>query len=268
MSLATIQQLLNQGESETLEFKRSTGQLGPAGQTLCAFLNAEGGTVVIGVTGDGTLVGQDVSDKTRVEIALMLDRFEPPATVVVDYVDLSDSGRKLIVLEARPQDETRPFTFDGRPYQRTQSTTSVMPQARYEAMLLERAHARRRWENQPAVDVTLADLDHEEILLTRATAITQRRISAGASADVGDILDRLGLRRDGVVTQAAQVLYGRRFLPDSSITSKSIFTPLPCSGKPSPGLTGFYRFQRGFHPARYFVKIDNRYPLKPYVKCC
>jgi len=32
--------------------------------------------------------------------------------------------------------------------------------------------------------------------------------------DVGDILDRLGLRIDGVLTQAAQMLYGTRFLPD------------------------------------------------------
>jgi ATP-dependent DNA helicase RecG len=32
--------------------------------------------------------------------------------------------------------------------------------------------------------------------------------------DVGDILDRLGLRIDGEITQAAQMLYGTRFLPD------------------------------------------------------
>jgi ATP-dependent DNA helicase RecG len=31
---------------------------------------------------------------------------------------------------------------------------------------------------------------------------------------IGDILDRLGLRRRGVITQAAQVLYGTSFLPD------------------------------------------------------
>jgi ATP-dependent DNA helicase RecG len=31
---------------------------------------------------------------------------------------------------------------------------------------------------------------------------------------VGEILDRLGLRREGVITQAAQMLYGTRFLPD------------------------------------------------------
>lgn len=60
----------------------------------------------------------------------------------------------------------------------------------------------------------LEDLDREEILRTREVAIQQRRISAGTSLDVGDILDRMGLRRDGVTTQAAQALYGTKFLPD------------------------------------------------------
>ena len=202
------------GESETLELKRSTGQLNAAGKTLCAFLNAEGGKVVFGVTDDGTVGGQAVSDKTRREIAAMLDRFEPPAAIDVEYVDLPDDAKKVIVLAAQPPGEGRPYTYDGRPYRRVETTTSVMPQERYEALLLDRAHARRRWENQPAVDVTLDDLDHEEILRTREAAIQQRRISAGTSTDVGDILDRLGLRRGGVITQAAQVLYGTRFLPD------------------------------------------------------
>lgn len=214
MNLKIIQALITKGESETLEFKKSTGQLSPAGQTLCAFLNADGGTVLIGVSDDGTIVGQHVTDKTRIDIAVMLDKFEPPAPLTVEHVEVSGGGQSLIALEARPQDATRPFTFDGRPYRRLQTTTSVMPQSVYEAMLLERAHARRRWENQPAVDVRLEDLDHEEILQTRATAIAQRRISASTSTDVGDILDRMGLRRDGVITQAAQILYGTRFLPD------------------------------------------------------
>lgn len=62
--------------------------------------------------------------------------------------------------------------------------------------------------------VRLEDLDREEILRTRATAIEQRRLSAGTSMDVGDILERLGLRIDGQVTQAAQMLYGTKFLPE------------------------------------------------------
>lgn len=202
------------GESETFELKRSTAQLGPAGQTLCALLNARGGRVVIGVAEGGRIIGQEVSDRTRREIASMLDRFEPPAPVEVQVVTLPATDRKLVVLEVPPDDEARPYLYDGRAYQRVQTTTSVMPRERYEAMLLERAHARRRWENQPAVDVTLGDLDREEILRTRDAAIRQRRISAGTATELGDILDRLGLRRGDVITQAAQMLYGTRFLPD------------------------------------------------------
>jgi len=202
------------GESETLEIKRSTVQLNGAGQTLRAFLNGDGGTAIVGVAAEGKTVWQEVADKTQREIAAMLDRFELPPLVEVQYADLPEGGRNLILLEARLQGEARPFTFDVRPYQRVETTTSVMPQERFEALLLERAHARRRWENQPGVDVRLEDLDHEEILRTRAATIEQRRISAGASTDVGDILDRLGLRRDGAITQAAQILYGTRWLPD------------------------------------------------------
>ena len=213
-ALRDLEELIAAGESETLELKRSTGQLNPAGQALCAFLNSQGGKVVIGAIDDGKVVGQIVSDKTRREIATMLGRFEPPAPVDVEHIDLPGGSKQVIVLEARPPGDGCPFTFDGRAYQRVQSTTSVMPQDRYEKMLLERAHARRRWENQPAVDVNIEDLDHEEILRTREAAIQQRRISASTSTDAGDILDRLGLRRDGVITQAAQILYGTRFLPD------------------------------------------------------
>ena len=214
MTLPAIGRTITGGESATLEFKKSTGQLNRAGETLCAFLNGNGGTVIVGVTPEGRIVGQAVTDKTRREIAAMLDRFEPPPLVGVEYVDLPDGNKKLIVLEARLQGEARPFTFDGRPYQRVETTTSRMPQERYEALLLDRMHARRRWENLPAVGVRIEDLDAEEILRTREDAVRHRRISAGTSMDVGDILDRLGLRIDGVLTQAAQMLYGTRFLPD------------------------------------------------------
>ncbi len=57
----------------------------------------------------------------------MLDRFEPPAAVDVAIVDLPDRSLPLVVLKARLQEEARPFTFSGRPYQRVQTTTSVMP---------------------------------------------------------------------------------------------------------------------------------------------
>ncbi len=205
--------LLKKGEGRTLEFKRSTAEIQGAMQSLCAFLNGSGGIVIIGVGPDGRIIGQNVSDATQQKIAAALDRFEPPASVRMEIVDLGQ-GKQVIVLKAEASNESVPFTFEGRAYERVGATTRKMPQSRYEQLLLERGHAKRRWENLPAEGLAIKDLDRTEILQTRELAIQQNRISADTSRDIGNILDRLGLRTDGMLTQAAQVLYGTRLFPD------------------------------------------------------
>ncbi len=52
------------GESETMELKRTTGELRDATITLCAMLNHRGGRVMFGVGPDHRVIGQDVSDHT------------------------------------------------------------------------------------------------------------------------------------------------------------------------------------------------------------
>lgn len=84
-TLAALDSLISQGESETLELKR-------AGETLCTFLNGEGGKVVIGVEPDGKLVGQDVADITLRDIAAILGCFGPAARVELSRVDFGGDG--------------------------------------------------------------------------------------------------------------------------------------------------------------------------------
>ena len=212
-NLKQLSALLRQGEGPVLEFKRSTGELKEGMQTLCAFLNGTGGMALFGVRPDGKAEGQDVSDQTLRDIAQALDRFEPPVNVPVERLPFG-KGREILVLRVKGTSDSVPFTFEGRPYERVGSTTRKMSQETYEKLLLERGHAKRRWENLPADGLALKDLDRKEILRTRELAIQQNRISPDTSRDIGEILDRLGLRAAGVLTQAAQMLYGKRFLPD------------------------------------------------------
>ncbi len=205
--------LLKQGEGRTLECKRSTGELREGLQTICAFLNGSGGIVLFGVRPDGHPEGQQVSDQTLRDIAQALDKFEPPVNLPVDRLPVAE-GKVILILRVEGISDSVPFTFESRAYERVSSTTRKMSQARYERLLLDRGHAKRRWENLPADRLTLKDLDRKEILRTRELAIQQNRISPDTSRDVGEILDRLGLRVDGVLTQAALMLYGKRFLPD------------------------------------------------------
>jgi len=179
-TLAALQSLIAQGESETLELKRSTAELRRAGETLCAFLNGEGGKVLIGVGPDGRLAGPEVADITLRDIAAMLGRFEPSACVELRRVDVGN-GRQVMVHDAAPVRQYAPFVFESKPYKRVGSATTVMSQEEPARLLLDRNHSRHRWENQPVVGVRLEDLDREEILRTRQTAIEQRRLSAGTT---------------------------------------------------------------------------------------
>ncbi len=65
MDIQRIQSLIAQGESSTIEFKTSTSQLQRAFETICGFLNGNGGSVLLGVSDSGAIVGQEISDKTK-----------------------------------------------------------------------------------------------------------------------------------------------------------------------------------------------------------
>jgi len=210
--LATIQNLVERGESETVELKKSTGQLRRAGEALCGFLNGNGGSVILGVKPDGTVAGQEVRDATLQDIAAILDKFDPKAPVSQEIVDV-EQGKNVIILTAPAMPESGPFTFDGRAYQRIGNTTSRMPRSRYETLLLNREHSRSRWENAPAEWQETKYLDQEEILRTVRFGIEARRMPESTGNDIADILERLGVGNNGQLLNAAFVLFGNRFMP-------------------------------------------------------
>jgi ATP-dependent DNA helicase RecG len=73
-NLDIVKQLIAEKENGQVEFKETTGQLERGMETLCAFLNSEGGTVLFGVTDKGKIIGQEVSDKTKRDIAEAIRR--------------------------------------------------------------------------------------------------------------------------------------------------------------------------------------------------
>ncbi len=213
MTIEELIKLVSDGESETIEFKKSTAQLRRAAETFCGMLNGAGGRVLIGITPEGRVLGQTVSDKTIREVAEMFQRFEPPASISQICVNITND-KKVLILEAVPNLESRPYAFDGRPYQRIASTTSVMPQETYQRLLNERAHSYIRWENQIGADYAVSELDSEEILRTVRLGVTAGRLSESTGSTIPDILERFGLMRDGRPNQAAIVLFGTRFIPN------------------------------------------------------
>lgn len=95
-NLDIVKQLIAEKENGQVEFKETTGQLERGMETLCAFLNSEGGTVLFGVTDKGKIIGQEVSDKTKRDIAEAIRRFEPFATLEVSYISIQNTDKSVI----------------------------------------------------------------------------------------------------------------------------------------------------------------------------
>src|SRR3989337_1915567 len=146
--------------------------------------------VLFGIRPEGTIEGQAVSDQTLRDVAQAADRFEPPAHVSIHRIKVK-AGRELIVAAVEGGADVRPFTYEGRAYERVGSTTRRMPQAKYEKSLLERAHGTRRWENEPAEGVELRDIDRDEVFRIVEAAKSAGRLIGPVGTRIADVLDRL-----------------------------------------------------------------------------
>jgi ATP-dependent DNA helicase RecG len=206
MNIEELCALAAEGESDHLEFKRTTGELEAAARTICGMLNGIGGIVLIGVSNDGRIIGQAVSTRTREEIAEKLRRIEPPAVPDIETVAL-DTGKMVIAI--RVPGGGGPFVYDGRPYMRLGPTTRIMQRERYERLLLERTHAMHRWENQPAHGIGIEHLDHAEIIRTIEEAIRRQRMEDPGTRNIEEILLGLDLIHGGHLLNAAVMLFAK-----------------------------------------------------------
>ncbi len=207
MNLNELEKLIHQGESETLEFKTSTAKLKSIFETLCAFLNAKGGTVLVGVKDDGRIVGQEVTDQTSLEISNKIIKLEPPAPTNVEYV-LIKNNTYVIKLTATPNFSSVPYAFDGKPFWRIGSSTRPMPQQQYQQLLLDKANKLQPWDSEPAADLALEDLDETEIITTLEESIKRGRTKAKfATTNIKSALQALGLLKNSALTNAIGILF-------------------------------------------------------------
>ena len=209
MKLTEIETLAKKGESDALEFKKSTAQLKSAGETLCAFLNNHGGIIFIGVNDHGAIIGQQVTEHTKREIGSILAKVAPEHNVDVLYVDINKT-KQVIVLRATPHIDLQPYTFDSKAYVRVESSTYPMSRDQYQRMSLNYMQQHRSWENGIIKDASIEDLDAEEIMRTITEGIANKRIPADQAASSPErVLKRLGLLKNNQITNAAIVLFAK-----------------------------------------------------------
>lgn len=94
--------------------------------------------------------------------------------------------------------------------------TTTMPQATYERLLLLRDGGKYRWELFGNKDLTLQDIDSNEVRKTVRLGIEYGRLPEDTGDDLPVIMEKLGLLKTGVLNHAAAVLFASHEMPEYS----------------------------------------------------
>ncbi len=162
--------LLARGEGATVEFKRSLTK--EIGRELCAFANAGGGIVLVGVSDAGQIVGVTDHNRLKSRVLSTARSADPPIQVEVESV-----GEILRVVV--PPQKRKPYSFGGRFFMRDGVSSQQMSNAEVEDLFY--AAGRLHFDRKPCPDFSIEnDLD-EEIL----GAVQQARQDSGSHGSDG-----------------------------------------------------------------------------------
>ena len=215
MTVADIQNLIKSDETRTLELKKTTGELQDGMHSACAMLNSNGGYLIFGITPNSLkIVGQQVTDSTRQEIANAITDFEPAIDIVPEYIDVPErEGNQLIVMRFKPwRYGEEPYVYHGCPYYKPESITKIMPKEMYEERLKAANPLKFEWDIKPAFEVEINDLDEDRIRGAVRSGVRGNRLHASADSDaIENLLQKLNLlTKDGTPTNAAAMLFAKQ----------------------------------------------------------
>ena len=212
-----IKNLIKKGEGEQLEFKEVVRKEDIA-KTLCAFLNAEGGTVLLGLNGDGKILGIDNASKHEAELKQYLFQSiipEAPVTVSIEKIGTKEIISIKVWNGSRP-----PYIFNGEIFFRRGGRTFKASASEISNLITERQKSELHWERQPTLGVDLDSLDELEIRKTIQDLTKYGRGKLFGEKDIEDFLTYYSLYRDGHLTNAAVILFAKepsKYFPQSRV---------------------------------------------------
>ena len=189
VKFGTIENLISTAESEILEWKSSLSQLNRIIETISAFSNTKGGTIIIGVDGTGKTLGISIGKDTIEQMTnKIISNTEPKI-----YPDISIrkfEGKNLIVIKVDkyPYDIVLAF---GRPYKRVGKSTLKVSKDEHEKLILEKHKDRLRFDTQICLKTTIKDI-HKDRLRWFLRKAKEERKRARLEEDCGCVYGNSG----------------------------------------------------------------------------
>jgi len=191
--------LLRRMESRHFEHLSAGAARPEAAHAVCAFLNSEGGTVLVEAG------AQPVTAQAK-EVELELrEKLHPPALWSVTPIEREGAGYCLVDV---PAGRDRPYTVDGTIFVRRGAVTVAASADEIRGLVEGGFRETERWERRLIPGAGVERLSGDIILTFAAEVRTKRNYPFRSLDNKEWILADLGLFRDGTITNAAEVLFG------------------------------------------------------------
>lgn len=127
ITIDDIKLLISTGEGFNVEFKTSVpSKVKEISEEVCAFANAAGGVILVGVNDKGFIKGVDIDNAKRSAIQRSIGEITPKLNCSLDFIELE--GKTLAVMEV-PSGDNKPYVLSGAIYVRIGPNTQKLTTA-------------------------------------------------------------------------------------------------------------------------------------------
>ncbi|MCK4733009.1 MAG: putative DNA binding domain-containing protein, partial [Methanophagales archaeon] len=211
-----IKELIDRGESQSVEFKESLKLKDEIGETVSAFSNLDGGTVIVGVSDRGGIPGVDIGKNTMEEFANYIKRNTDPQ--IFPSVKVLEIGGKNVVMVEVDESQEKPVFFKNHAYKRVGKTNQMISSSELRKLAKE-SGGRVYWDERVCEGASLEDIDWEFIknfFITRYEKFSE----SGIAGTPEELLEALSCVKEDKPTNAGILLFGKdpqRFFRNSYI---------------------------------------------------
>lgn len=200
------ERLLAEGESRRQEFKASVDPMDTIGKTVCAFLNTDGGVVILGVDEEGKPNGSATEYQRAALDKFLREKVTPKVLYDVSFDHTTDGNVISVSVPAGPD---RPYVFEGAVYIRKGSSSHAASASVLRELVEACGSSTTRWERRPSSGFEIEDVDRTLLTETVRRAQDRRGVQFDSPKDPLATLSQLSLVQTGQLTNAADVLFGK-----------------------------------------------------------
>jgi ATP-dependent DNA helicase RecG len=206
MSSDPVKLLIAEGEGLTVEFKeRFTPRIL---EDLVAFANGRGGRVLLGVSDDGKIKGEKLTNSLKSQIVGMARNCDPSIPVSV-----KQAGNVVVIDVAEGPD--KPYSCSAGYYRRLDAVTQKMTQKEIKSIFRETVD--KLFEDLPRKDCSLEDISIKKIRAFLAESRTPFKVNR---QNLVSFLTSLGIYKEGEVNNAGALMFARdigKFIPHAEV---------------------------------------------------